>query len=101
MEKKTDNLLSHTRAFVDLDSLSHNLKEIRKQVGPQVKIMAVVKGNAYAHGAVEIARRLIQEGVSFLAVARISEAVTLREHGIQTWVCFLIMLLMRHRKIQP
>ncbi len=84
MKKTVDPLLSHTRAFVNLNTLSHNLREIRKKVGSQSEIMAVVKANAYGHGAVEVARRLIEEGVSFFAVARIREAATLREHGIQT-----------------
>ncbi len=84
MEKTINTLLSHTRAFVDLNALANNLCAIKQKAGPSVKIMAVVKGNACGHGIVEVAKTLVKEGASFLAVARMSEAITLRENGIQT-----------------
>ncbi len=84
MEKPIIELFSHTRAFVDLNALTNNFSAIKQKVGPCVKIMAVVKGNACGHGIVEVAKTLVRAGASFLAVARMGEAITLRENGIQT-----------------
>ncbi len=84
LENQNHDMLNHTRAFVNLNALVNNFTAIKQKVGPSVKIMAVVKGNACGHGIVQVANTLIQEGASFLAVARISEAITLREHGIST-----------------
>lgn len=43
-------------AQIDLDAAAHNMRQIRKLVGPDVRIAAVVKANAYGHGSVELAR---------------------------------------------
>ena len=53
---------SPTRAEIDLDSIEHNLGEIRRLLGPAVKIMAVVKADGYGHGAVAVARPLSGRG---------------------------------------
>jgi alanine racemase len=71
-----------TWAEVDLDALAHNLGVMRKQVGPETKIMAAVKANAYGHGAVECARRLEAEGVDWFGVALPEEGMELRQSGI-------------------
>ena len=71
-----------TWAEIDLDALGHNLGVIRKQVGPETKIMAAVKANAYGHGAPECARRLEAEGVDWFGVALPEEGIELRKSGI-------------------
>src|SRR5215475_13371455 len=71
-----------TWAEIDLAALAHNLRVIRKQVGPDVKILAAVKANAYGHGAVECARRLEAEGVDWFGVALPEEGIELRQAGI-------------------
>jgi len=71
-----------TWAEIDLDALAHNLGVIRKQVGPETKIMAAVKANAYGHGSVQCARRLEAEGVDWFGVALPEEGIELRESGI-------------------
>lgn len=73
-----------TWAEVDLDALAHNLKVVRERVGPQVKVMAAVKADAYGHGAVECARRLQTEGVDWFGVALPEEGIQLRRAGIAT-----------------
>lgn len=73
-----------TRAEIDLRSLQHNLGQLRRLTAPSAAIMAVVKADAYGHGAVEVARTLVEQGVSYLAVARFSEAMVLRQVGIAT-----------------
>lgn len=70
-------------AEIDLNALAHNLKIARQKTGNK-NILAVVKANAYGHGAVEISQHLIRQGVSYLATAFKSETIDLRESGINT-----------------
>ncbi len=70
------------RADIDLDAIAHNIAELRRLTGPAVRFMAVVKANAYGHGAAAVSRTAIDCGAAFLGVARIQEAVNLREAGI-------------------
>lgn len=58
----------------------HNIKQIKNIIGSKVKIMGVVKADAYGHGAVRIAETLIKEGIEYLAVATIDEALELRRN---------------------
>ena len=69
-------------ASIDLDAIAFNLKQVKKRVKP-AKVMAVVKANAYGHGVVRVAGRLIKEGIDYLAVARVGEGIELRESGIK------------------
>src|ERR1051326_4324781 len=71
-----------TWAEIDLDQLAANFKQIRKRVGTAARIMAVVKANAYGHGAVQCARRLAAEGADWFGVALPEEAIELRNSGI-------------------
>ncbi|MFL6375103.1 MAG: alanine racemase [Pyrinomonadaceae bacterium] len=71
-----------TFATIDLDALAHNLRETRNFVGTDLKYMAVVKADAYGHGAVECALRLQHEGVDWFGVAIPEEGCELREAGI-------------------
>ncbi|HEX6280531.1 MAG TPA: alanine racemase, partial [Pyrinomonadaceae bacterium] len=68
-----------TRAEIDLEALAFNYRSVREFVGDEVEFMAVVKANAYGHGAVECARRLEAEEVDWFAVATLEEAIELRE----------------------
>ena len=71
-----------TFAEIDMDALRHNLRSAREFIGNDVKILAVVKANAYGHGAIECARVLESGGVDWFGVALIEEAVELRGAGI-------------------
>jgi alanine racemase len=88
MRKSSDSarlgFLDHrpTWAEIDLDALSSNFHIVKDHVGPDVKVMAVVKANAYGHGAVECARRLEQEGADWFGVALPEEGIELRKAGI-------------------
>ena len=73
-----------TWAEIDLDSLAENLRAIRRFIGEGVQVMGVVKANAYGHGAVECSKRLEAEGVDWLGVATVEEAIELRNARIQT-----------------
>ena len=71
-----------TWAEIDLDALSHNIREIRRVTDARAGIMAVVKANGYGHGAVEVSRVVLENGATRLAVARSAEGVELRMAGI-------------------
>ena len=71
-----------TWAEIDLEALAHNYRVIRQRVGPDVKVLAAVKANAYGHGAVECSRRLEKEGTDWFGVALPEEGVELRNAGI-------------------
>lgn len=78
-----------TWAETDLDALAFNLHSIRRFVGEGVSNMAVVKADAYGHGAVECSRRLEHEGVDWFGVALPEEGQELRNVGIEKPIlCF-------------
>ena len=67
---------------IDLSALAYNVRQIRGLLAPSTKIMAVVKADAYGHGAIDIARTLTNLGVEWLAVATVTEGIELRQAGI-------------------
>ncbi|HEV2883002.1 MAG TPA: alanine racemase [Pyrinomonadaceae bacterium] len=71
-----------TWAEIDLDALAANFRAVRRAVGNEVGVMAVVKADAYGHGAVGCARRLAAEGVDWFGVALPEEGMELRRAGI-------------------
>jgi alanine racemase len=71
-----------TWAEISLDNLKFNMGNIKKLLKEDTKICGVVKANAYGHGSVEISRALINEGVDYIAVARLEEAMELRQNDI-------------------
>ncbi len=73
-----------TWAVIDLEALSGNLSLIRRIAGKERRILAVVKADAYGHGAVPVARRLVSDGADLLGVASIEEGLELRRSGIPT-----------------
>ena len=77
------------RADIDLGAISANIRELKKITTPGARFMAVVKANAYGHGAVEVARRALEGGADCLGVARIQEAVALRQAGIDGMILVL------------
>ena len=77
-----------TRALVDLDAIAHNYRRLRNRVAPRA-VIAVVKADAYGHGAAAVARRLEHEGADRFAVANTDEGVALRRAGISGDVLLL------------
>lgn len=69
-------------AKINLDNIKKNIQTVRERFGNEVAIMGIVKANAYGHGAVPVAKALVEAGASALGVAAIDEAVELREGGI-------------------
>jgi len=74
-------LLRPTWFEIDLDAAAENLRTVRRLVGPDRKVFAVLKANAYGFGALEMARVFADHGADALAVADLSEGVRLRRHG--------------------
>ena len=71
-----------TWAEVSLNNIAHNYRQLVSAVGSDVKVLGVVKANAYGHGSVPVAGVLQEQGCGYLAVATIDEAVELRDSGI-------------------
>ena len=72
-----------TWAEIDLDAIASNVSAFKKHVGEKVEIIAVVKANAYGHGAVPVGKAALDAGATRLAVHRAMEGVELREAGIE------------------
>ena len=75
-------------AEINLSAIAYNLQSVRKIVKNR-PVIAVVKADAYGHGAVEVSKKLFEEKVSFLAVAFTGEAIELREAGIKSPIIVL------------
>jgi alanine racemase len=73
-----------TWADVSLSTLRQNFRTVQKHVGAAVTVCAVVKADAYGHGAVECSRALQGEGAKWLGVTSLDEAIPLRDAGIQS-----------------
>ena len=76
----------NTHITIDLDIISANFRAIREKVG--VPVMAIVKADAYGHGAIQVARQL-QDGCAFFGVSSMLEALELRNAGIATPILIL------------
>ena len=74
---------------VDLDNFNHNWDEIKRLVGPHVKILQVVKADAYGHGAIEISNCALKKSAAALGVANADEGVQLRVSGITAPILIL------------
>ncbi|WP_099363885.1 alanine racemase [Fredinandcohnia onubensis] len=74
---------------VDLDCVFENVKNMKGFLPEQVDVMAVVKANAYGHGDVEVAKTALEAGATYLAVAFIDEAISLRHGGIDAPILVL------------
>ncbi len=72
-----------TRVLVDLAAISHNTTEIRKKIGPNCLLMAVVKSDGYGHGAIEIGQVSLRSGADWLGVSYPREGELLRQAGFK------------------
>ncbi len=79
------------RAWVEIDlaALSYNVRQIVKLLSTRTQLMAVVKADAYGHGAVTVAQTALESGASWLGVATVPEGIELREAGIQAPILIL------------
>ena len=77
-----------TYAEINLDNLAYNIGRIREKVAPSA-LIPIIKADAYGHGAIPVAKRLAREGFAMFAVARLEEAMELRESGITQHILIL------------
>ncbi|MEL7507506.1 MAG: alanine racemase [Cyanobacteria bacterium J06554_1] len=85
-----------SRAWVeiDLDAVHHNVRQFRSLLHPTTDLMAVVKADAYGHGAVAVARTVLTAGASWLGVATVPEGIELRQAGLKAPI--LVMGALHH-----
>lgn len=76
-------------AEVDLRAIAHNTQQLKKLLAPRTELMAIVKANAYGHGAVPVASTALANGASWLGVATLEEALELRQNGITAPILIL------------
>lgn len=84
--------IAPSRAIVDLDAYAHNLRVVRQMIPKGCRVMAVVKADAYGHGAVPLANRALAEGVDMLGVATVDEGVVLRKADIEAPILVLVQV---------
>lgn len=98
------------RAWVEIDlgALSYNVKQLLRLLSPSTQLMAVVKADAYGHGAVTVAKTVLEAGASWLGVATVPEGIQLREGGIKAPILILGAInapeqihAIAHWKLQP
>jgi Alr-MurF fusion protein len=82
LANRLENKSHRTQLEVNLDAIQHNLTYFKKDIGPDTKLMVMVKAFAYGTGAIEIATLLQNSGVDYLTVAYTDEGVYLRKQGI-------------------
>ncbi len=82
-----------TYAEINLETARRNLALVKERVGENVAIMAVVKADAYSHGAVELARAFLKSGAKFLAAANVEEGIKLRSAGVNSPIIVLNPIL--------
>ena len=76
-------------AEIDLDTVAYNVQGLKKHVGPEVLLGAVLKGDAYGHGAVEVTKVVLESGADWIIVNRSNEGVELRQAGIEAPILVL------------
>ncbi|HAG84103.1 MAG TPA: alanine racemase [Cyanobacteria bacterium UBA12227] len=79
------------RAWVEIDrtALSHNVRQLRQFLAPHTQLMAVVKADAYGHGAIMVAQTALESGAAGLCVATVEEGIQIREAGIEAPILLL------------
>jgi alanine racemase len=98
------------RAWVEIDqkAVQHNVQQIKALLAPTTQLMAVVKADAYGHGALTVAQAALQSGASWLGVATVPEGIELRSAGIQAPIMVMgainsteEMQAVAHWRLQP
>lgn len=88
-----------SKATIQTTALLQNIQAFKEQLQPETKFMAVVKADAYSHGAVPLAREMeAARAVDFFGVAQLSEALELRANGIETPL--LVFNVVREHEIE-
>ncbi len=83
------NVLRGAWVEIDTEAIRHNIRLAKKAIGPRKQFCAVVKADAYGHGAIPCAKLAIEEGADYLAVATVEEGIELRQAGIKANILIL------------
>ena len=86
---ETGKTYKRVYAKIDLDAIKYNISKVQESVGPDVKVMAVIKADGYGHGAVPIAKALGKIGISYFGVAFMEEGMMLRKAGVKEPILIL------------
>jgi len=92
-------MMQRVTAEINLDALKANLAEMRRSVEPRVRVMGVVKADAYGHGAVGVARHLEAAGIDYFGVGDMTEAMELRRNGVRTPILVLGAVLLKNIRV--
>jgi alanine racemase len=84
-----DRLRDRAWVEIDLAALAHNVRQVKRLLSAKTQLMAVVKADAYGHGAVTVAQTVLQHGATWLGVATIGEGIELRKAGIDAPILIL------------
>jgi len=82
MQVRLDRPGRPTWVEIDLEAIGRNVRRVAQIVGPEVDILAVLKADGYGHGALKVARTALNNGATWLGVACLGEALTLRQVGV-------------------
>jgi alanine racemase len=85
----TDRPPRPTWVEVDRSAIAHNVRRLREIAGPDVALMAVIKANAYGHGAIAVGATAVHNGAAYLGVASVNEALDLRDAAIDAPILVL------------
>ncbi len=69
---------------IDTQAIKNNIQAIQNELKAESRLIAVIKANAYGHGAVELARILCQNGIDFFGLTYLEEALEIRQAGLTT-----------------
>lgn len=81
--------MSSTKAVISLGAITRNMNSLKQRLPEKTRVMAVVKANAYGHGALRVAKTALKAGAAYLAVAQSEEGVFLRERGVDAPILVL------------
>jgi len=87
------SIKTNTWVEISLSAIAKNTQQFMSLLSPATRLMAVVKANGYGHGAVEVANVALQNGATYLSVARLEEALQLRNAGINASILVLDPLI--------
>ncbi len=85
-----------TWAEVDLDAIAYNVRMFRQSLPQRTELLAVVKGDGYGHGAIQVAKAALHAGATWLGVALLEEAIELREAGLKVPILMMGYLPAEH-----
>ncbi len=95
---RKDNIIGYrpTWAEVNLGNLAYNIRQVRKLLQPRTKILVTIKADAYGHGLIPVAKKLMACGVDYFGVASIDEGMALRREGVDIPILVMGLILPEH-----